>query len=347
MTNELVLYYPKGHEAHFEPGHPERPERIEAIRNALQEAGWWEPFPKLVPMKLPKNLLTRIHTQDYLDTLFYTCKTGERLDADTYTTPESYNLAFNTAGGAINIAKSVWTGESRAGLALTRPPGHHATRNRGMGFCLLNNIAITAEYLLNLEDGIVPKAKKLAIVDIDLHHGNGTQDIFYERDDIFFFSTHQSPLYPGTGQLKETGSGKGEGYNANFPLPPGTGDNGFRTIFDEIIIPLLNNYMPEMLLMSIGFDPHWRDPLGHLVLSAKGYGEIINRMVDWATAKCGGRIALFLEGGYDLEAGAACLQAAVAALLRVEWDDYLGPPPRPEGTSWKPVAREARSIWQV
>ena len=347
MVDELVFYYPKGHEAHYEPGHPERPERIEAVRSALKETGWWDAFPKLDPLELPAGLLERIHTQEYLDTLYKSCKSGFHLDADTYTTPDSYNIALNTAGGAVSIAEAVWTDRSKAGLALTRPPGHHATKNQGMGFCLLNNIAIAAQYILDFDQNLGSSANKLAIVDIDLHHGNGTQDIFWERDDVFFMSTHQSPLYPGTGQLKDTGGGVGEGYNANFPLPPGTGDRGFRVVFEELVIPLMNEYLPEMLMLSIGFDPHWRDPLGHLALSAKGYGEIIKWMVDWADTNCKGRIALFLEGGYDLEAGAACLQAAVAALLGEKWNDYLGSPPRPEGNSWKPVVQEARNIWGI
>lgn len=347
MVNELVFYYPEGHEMHFEPGHPERPERIEAIRTALLEAGWWDAFPKLEPQEPSGELIRKVHDKDYIENLYKSCMSGLRLDADTYTTTSSYQLALNSAGGALSVANSVWIGESRAGLALTRPPGHHATRRQGMGFCLLNNIAIATNYLLNLDAGFGSKANRLAIVDIDLHHGNGTQDIFWERDDVFFFSTHQSPLYPGTGQLKETGGGKGEGYTANFPLPPGTGDTGFRAVFEELVIPLLDKYMPEMLLLSIGFDPHWRDPLGHLVLSAEGFGRIIKWMVDWAGTNCQGRIALFLEGGYDLEAAAACLQAAVAALLGEEWNDYLGPPPRSEGNSWIPVVREARNMWRV
>jgi acetoin utilization deacetylase AcuC-like enzyme len=216
-----------------------------------------------------------------------------------------------------------------------------------MGFCLLNNIALAAEDLIHGDLDRVPNAQRLAIVDLDLHHGNGTQDIFYQRGDVFYISTHQSPFYPGTGSLEETGAGPGAGYTANFPLPPSTGDIGFRAVMQEMILPLLDRFAPQMLLVSVGFDPHWRDPLGHLMLSARGCGELIASLVEWADQNCAGKIALFLEGGYNLEAGAACVQAAVAALLSQSWQDPLGPPPYPEGNSWQVMLRHAREMWNV
>ena len=344
--HDLVFYYPEGHEAHYEPGHPERPERIEVIRESLQKAGWWDNYHHLEPTSLSPEFLSSVHNAEYLAALEAACRQGAHLDADTYTTPASWRLAHNAAGGAVAVAVSVWEGKSKKGLALTRPPGHHATSNRGMGFCLLNNIAIAAEYLITGGGDNGTHAQRLAIVDIDLHHGNGTQDIFWNRGDVLYISTHQSPFYPGTGQSRETGTGRGEGLTANFPLPPGTGDLGFRAFMDELIIPILDRFSPQMLLISIGFDPHWRDPLGHLMLSAQGFGSLIRSLVKFADRNCEGRIALFLEGGYDLDAGAACLQAAVAALLDVEWQDYLGPSPRPEGKSWASPLRDAHDIWE-
>jgi acetoin utilization deacetylase AcuC-like enzyme len=209
-----------------------------------------------------------------------------------------------------------------------------------MGFCLLNNIAVAAEHLV-----CEMSASRLAIVDLDLHHGNGTQEIFWRRGDVFYFSTHQSPFYPGSGSLEETGAGDGLGKTANFPLPPGSGDAAFSEIVNGLILPLLEGFSPEMILVSYGFDPHWRDPLGHLQLSAAGYGQIISSLAGWADDHCEGRIALFLEGGYDLEAAAACSLSVTAALLGEEWQDSLGPSPRQEGRSWQAKVRAARGIW--
>jgi acetoin utilization deacetylase AcuC-like enzyme len=209
-----------------------------------------------------------------------------------------------------------------------------------MGFCLLNNVALATQYLLD-----VCSAERIAIVDIDLHHGNGTQDIFWERGDVFYISTHQSPLYPGSGQLHETGSGAGKDTTANFPLPPASGDQAFKVVADEWILPLLGRFQPEMLLVSFGFDPHWRDPLGHLQLSAAGMYRLIAKMSRWADENCQGRIALALEGGYDLEAAGACACAAVSGLLGIDYSDPLGASPRQEGISWERVLTEAKALW--
>lgn len=339
---DIVFYYPQGHQAHYESGHPERPERVERIRQSIQDAGWWDKYPRLDPLPVPDEVLNAVHSSRYLDDLRRMCQRGLHLDMDTYTTPASWELALKAAGGAIAVVKAVWEGRARCGFALTRPPGHHATREQGMGFCLLNNIALAAQYLIQNEG-----AQRLAIVDLDLHHGNGTQDIFWRRGDVFYISTHQSPLYPGTGSLEEIGAGEGQGTTANFPLPPGSGDEAFKEIMSQMILPLLERFRPEMILVSFGFDPHWRDPLGHLLLSASGYYNLIASLVQLADTHCEGKIALFLEGGYDLEAGAACGQAVVAALLRQAWNDPLGPSPRPEGHSWINVLRRAHEIWGV
>jgi acetoin utilization deacetylase AcuC-like enzyme len=226
-----------------------------------------------------------------------------------------------------------------------------------MGFCLLNNIAIATQALLQPPSGQEAgegdyladrrKAHRLAIVDLDLHHGNGTQDIFWRRDDVLFISVHQSPLFPGTGWYDEIGAGPGEGYTVNIPMPPGTGDAGYEATMIEVILPLLSRYEPEMILVSYGFDPHWRDPLGYLMLSASTYGRLISQLADYVDLHCHGRIALFLEGGYDLEAASACSQAVMAALLGRDFNDPLGPSPRPEGKSWQSVVRQVKEIWHI
>jgi acetoin utilization deacetylase AcuC-like enzyme len=338
--DELLYFYPSGHEAHFEYGHPERPERVEAMRKALAAAGWWDGFRKIDPLIVPGPVLTSVHRPDYLDRLAAFSRVGRRFDADTYLTASSLNLAHKAAGGGVAVAEAVWQGDVRRGYALTRPPGHHATPGRAMGFCLLNNIALAAEYLIQ-----VGGAARVAIVDIDLHHGNGTQDIFWERGDVLFVSTHQFPLYPGTGQLEEIGAKEGEGFTVNLPLPPYSGDFAMAAALETVILPLLDRFSPEMLLVSAGFDPHWRDPLGSLLVSGAGYGATVSALAAWADRECEGRIALFLEGGYDLDAAGVCAQAAVAALLGEAWEDELGPAPLPEENRWRSVLQEARKIW--
>jgi acetoin utilization deacetylase AcuC-like enzyme len=347
IMEDIVYFYPQGHEAHFEHGHPERPERIEAVRGALEDAGWWEDYPHLEPLPLSLDFIGTVHEPAYLALLRQASSKGMRLDMDTYTTPASWQLALNAAGGGVAVARAVWTGESKSGFALTRPPGHHATPSRGMGFCLLNNISIAAEYLIHPPEKGMTNAKRLAIVDLDLHHGNGTQEIFWQRDDVLYISTHQSPLYPGSGAVSEIGAGPGLRYTANIPFPPFTGDEAFLTVMDVIILPLIERYKPEMILVSLGFDSHWCDPLGNLGLCGATYGSLISSLTGWAERNCGGKIALFLEGGYDLDAGRSCAQGTVAALLKKTWTDSLGPSPHRQSDTWKHVLSAARRIWDL
>ncbi|MFZ2098494.1 MAG: histone deacetylase [Anaerolineales bacterium] len=338
---ELSYFYPQGHEYHYEKGHPEKPERVEAIRTALMNAGLWEPYPKVSPIKLSETQLQAVHSLPYLNLLEMTCRRSGHLDLDTYTTPASWDLAQQAAGGAVAIASSIWQGIAKRGFALTRPPGHHATHGQGMGFCLLNNIAIAADYLIKNFG-----AQKLAIVDLDLHHGNGTQDIFWLRDDVFYLSTHQSPFYPGTGRLEDIGEGDGEGWTANFPLPPGSGANAFTSIMDELIIPLLDQRNPQMILVSYGFDPHWLDPLGQLLLTADIYGKLIQKLCSWADTHCHGKIGIFLEGGYDLNAASACSLAIISAMIGKSWSDPF-PCPYEENNAWQYTLKNAHSIWNL
>jgi acetoin utilization deacetylase AcuC-like enzyme len=338
----IAFFYPEGHAQHHFPGHPERPERVEIIRQALEDAGCWKQYPLLQPVEPPGSILKSIHDPAYLEYLKASCRRGERLNPDTYVTPASWELALNAAGGAISVASAVWDRQVKRGFALTRPPGHHATTEMGMGFCLINNVAAAAEYLLK-EAG----AQRLAILDLDLHHGNGTQDIFWKREDVFFLSTHQSPLYPGTGRIQERGKGAGFGTNVNIPLPPGSGDEAFEAVLEQVVLPLLMRYNPEMLLISFGFDTHWMDPLGSLLLSADRYAWMIAQLAAYADQHCQGRIALFLEGGYDLNAASVCSKAVVKALLGQEWNDPLGPSPHLEGQSWQGVVAQIIQVWEL
>ncbi len=348
------LFYPEGHAAHARAGHIERPERAAAVRQVLEDGGWWGRAARLPALPLPFDLLYQVHDPIYIETLQTFSRTGRSLDSDTYTTPASWQAALDAAGGAMAVAQAVWQSDAwddarsprppaLPGFALCRPPGHHATYRRGMGFCLLNNIAIAAQHLRRLSDG----PQRLAIVDLDLHHGNGTQGIFWRRDDVAFLSIHQSPLYPGSGALDERGEGRGAGATVNLPLPPGSGDAAYAAAMEELCLPMLDRWAPDMLLVSFGFDPHWRDPLGGLELSGAGLHRAFVSLRAWAHSRCQGKMALFLEGGYDLDAARACTLAVTAALLDLPYHDPLGPSPQFEGQDWINVLQRAKRIWNV
>lgn len=338
----IAYYYPAGHEAHSQWGHAERPERVETIRQTLVDAGLWQMGLQINPEQIPDAVLNAVHSRTLLDTIRDHGRRQENIDADTYLTKDSWRLALNAAGGAIALARSVWKRQAQVGFALTRPPGHHATRDQAMGFCLLNNIALAAESIIQTES-----AKRLVIVDMDVHHGNGTQDIFWERGDVLFISTHQSPLYPGSGQLNETGAGSGKGTKFNLPLPPFSGDHAFLGAYEEIAPALLDRFQPEMVLVSFGFDAHWKDPLANLVVSASSYGKAVKSLKDWAQKNCAGRIAIILEGGYDLEAASACGLAITQTLLGMEITDAIGQGPQPESETWIPALTKAKEIWKI
>jgi acetoin utilization deacetylase AcuC-like enzyme len=336
----IAFFYPAGHEAHSREGHPERPERVEAIRFSLDEDGIWQKGAQVEADTLSPSDLQTIHTPELLQRVRSHSDQEQDYDLDTYLTRASWQLALSAAGGAAAVARAVWRREADSGFALTRPPGHHATRSAAMGFCLLNNVALAAESLIQGEG-----AKRLAIIDMDVHHGNGTQDIFYERGDVLFISTHQVPLYPGGGQLNERGRGEGEGKTVNIPLPPNSGDLAFATAYQEIIPAVLDRFEPEMLLVSFGFDSHWKDPLANLLVSARGYGEAVKSLRGWAKANASGRIALILEGGYDLDAAAACGLAVTQALRGEKITDRVGPAGEGESEHWKPILNTVKQIW--
>ena len=337
---DLALFYPENHEQHFSPDHPERPERVEAIRAALKGAGLWESAMQVGPAFVPEEVLYAIHSEAHTQNIEAASRRGGHIDADTYVTAASWQLALNAAGGGIAVAEAVYQREAKRGLALSRPPGHHATQDHAMGFCLLNNIALTAEYLLQKTD-----ADRIAILDIDLHHGNGTQDIFYNRGDLFFCSIHQYPLYPMTGQADETGRGEGERTTLNIPFPPYAGDLARITAFDDVILPLFAQFQPDMVLVSAGFDAHWRDPLGHQLSTANGYADLITKVTAFADAHCEGRLAVLLEGGYDIEGGASSCLALTQAMVGQEWEDPVGPSPLPEDDHWMARLKQVKDVW--
>jgi acetoin utilization deacetylase AcuC-like enzyme len=231
---------------------------------------------------------------------------GSWLDPDTWLGPASLAAALASAGGAVAGVEAVLGGEHLSAFSLTRPPGHHATTDRAMGFCLFNNIALGAQAAL--DTGL----ERVAIVDFDVHHGNGTQDIFYARSDVLYMSCHQYPLYPGSGAAGERGVGEGEGFTVNVPMSAGGGQAEYLGVFDEVFLPALAEYRPELLLVSAGFDAHQNDPLAQMELASSDYGLLTRRLRVSAEEHCGGRSAWVLEGGYDLHG----LSESVVAVLK-------------------------------
>jgi acetoin utilization deacetylase AcuC-like enzyme len=274
------------------PNHPERPDRLRASLAALQQSDIWEQLHRIEPIPASTAQLVYVHESTYPEHIKQHCEAEIPLTYDTSVVKASFDIALLSTGGVLRAANAVATGEVKNAFAMVRPPGHHATPNRSMGFCLFNNIAITARYLQR-EHGV----GKVAIVDWDVHHGNGTQDIFYEDESVFFFSIHQSPLYPGTGSSYERGSGKARGTTLNVPMPAGSGDSEYAEIFTDVLIPALQDFSPEFTLISAGFDAHYLDPLAGIELTAAGFSTLTDLILEFAE----GRVISALEGGYSLE----------------------------------------------
>lgn len=307
---------------HDEPTHPENSRRLERTMQHLRETGLLERLESIDARNATTEEIAAVHRPGYIEEIASAAEGRQGwLDMDTYVSPQSYAAALRAAGGLLQAVQLVLQGEVNNAFALVRPPGHHATAGRAMGFCLFNNVAIAARYALR-EFGL----DRVLIVDFDLHHGNGTQDAFYAEPAVLYLSTHQYPYYPGTGHYQESGRGAGQGYTVNVPLPAGVGDLGYRRVFEEILVPVARRYQPELILTSAGYDAHWSDPLGGMLLSVSGYASLTRTLVALAEELCQGRLVLTLEGGYNLEALAASIAATLAVLLGDEQvEDPLGP----------------------
>jgi acetoin utilization deacetylase AcuC-like enzyme len=322
-------------------GHPENQRRLKTILQVLEGHNMLERLTPIRAVPISHERLNRVHEPAYVDHVQRVAqKGGGHLDMDTYVCSASYDAALMAAGGLVEATRVVLDGELDNAFALVRPPGHHALRDRGMGFCLFNNVAIAARYAL-AECGL----ERVLIMDFDVHHGNGTQDEFEADPAVMYISTHQYPYYPGTGHWNETGYGEGEGSIINVPLEGGVGNEGFARIFQEIVAPAAWRFQPQLILVSAGYDAHWDDPLAYMQLSVGGYAAIARALNDLARELCAGRIVFTLEGGYHLDALAYSILNTFAVLLdEADWQlvDPMGPSPRRERPVDDVIARVNR-----
>ncbi len=314
MKRVAYVYHPDYllHSPPFE--HPESPERLLAIDDHLRSSGLLERMLRITPDYADDEDVLRVHDKAYLHQVETACRRGDlTLDAgDTYLNRHSYVTALLSAGGAIAGSGAVASGEADRAFCAIRPPGHHAGRGEGMGFCLINNIAVAARHLQH-RHGV----GKVLIVDWDVHHGNGTQNIFYDDPSVFFFSIHEHPtfLYPGTGRRWEIGTGQGEGTTLNTPMAPGAGDDEYRATFEQLLLPAVERFRPEIVLVSAGFDAHRDDPLADIQLTDEGFRFMTRTVVELAEQYCGGKVVSLLEGGYEIASLTSCIEIHIRELI--------------------------------
>lgn len=311
VYSPLYLLHNKGIE------HPESPQRLAGLVKRLQNSSFANELEWLDPREVEEDSLLKVHSKSYVNVVrLLAFMGGGWLDEDTFVSARSFDIALLAVGGAIRAIEYAWkTGQHS--FALIRPPGHHASYDKGAGFCLFNNIACAIRYAQE-HLGL----RKVLIVDWDLHHGNGTQDIFYKDSSVLYFSLHQYPWYPGTGKVEEIGEGEGRGYTVNVPLPAGCGDEEYISVFEEVLRPLARRFAPDLMAVSAGFDAHFADPLGGMLVSPYGYAMMTRILKELNEELCEGGIFLVLEGGYNLDGLLASVQAVIGELLGVPLSLY-------------------------
>jgi acetoin utilization deacetylase AcuC-like enzyme len=322
MTTALI-YDPIFLEHITPPNHPDQPERLQMAMNVLQALNWLERdgLVLLAPRAASEDELAAVHERGYIREVEGAArKVAEehagggrktrRFATDTYVSAKSYEAAIKAAGAPLTAIDAIMKGEVDNAYCLVRPPGHHAVAEAAMGFCLFNNVAVAARYAID-HYGL----ERVMIIDFDVHHGNGTQEMFYNDPRVLYFSTHQAPFYPGTGLADERGEGEGEGTTINVPLPASTGYETFEPVFRQVMAPAADRFDPQLMLVSAGFDAHWDDPLGGLNLSTAGFAQLMNVIIEEARFLCNGRLVLVQEGGYSLDAMSACVATCINLLL--------------------------------
>jgi len=316
-STRTTIVWSEAYLDHETESHPESPDRWVAIDRALRAAGLFDVLPLLTPSPATLEQVLAVHSSRLVERIR---DIGERgggwLDPDTWVSPLSWETALLAAGGACDAVDAVMEGRAPRAFSLARPPGHHAEPHRAMGFCLLNSVAIAARHA-QAAHGI----QRVAIVDWDVHHGNGTQAIFWEDPSVLFISLHQFPFYPGSGSRAETGGGEGTGTTINIPLPAGTGEDVYLAAMDDLVLPALRAFAPELILVSAGYDAHEDDPLAMMRLRTESFGLFAERLRDAAEELCGGKLVLVLEGGYNLNALGDSVVATIEALDRSRNDD--------------------------
>lgn len=335
MTVPLLVFADAEHDEHDTPEwHPEHRGRLDAALRGITEAGLDEAVGWRTPEPVRLTDLVRVHHPDYLDRLQEFCENGGgNLDADTVATAGSWDTARRAAGAVVGAIDALRAGECDVAFAAGRPPGHHAVPGGAMGFCLFNNVSVGAAKL-------AAAGERVAIVDWDVHHGNGTQDIFYNDPNVLYVSTHQAPAYPGTGMLRERGDGAGHGTTLNLPFPADTAGNTYREAFDELIIPVIERFNPDWLFISAGFDAHRDDPLAEMGLTSADYGDFAVRLQRLVPAH---RLMVVLEGGYNLQA----LTRSVGATMSALTGGAYRPEPASGGEVGRPTVLAARQLWEV
>jgi acetoin utilization deacetylase AcuC-like enzyme len=314
--------------AHDTGGHPERAERIVAIERELEARGWLGYRREEAPA-VSRKVLEAVHARDYVDAIERICaEGGGMLDLDTVASPGSWEAALHAAGGPVRAVDELLGGQSGPAFCALRPPGHHAEVARAMGFCLFNNVAVAARHALDAHG-----VERVLVLDWDVHHGNGTNDIFYDTEEVLYMSIHESPLYPGTGALTENGAGPGEGFTINLPVPGGSGDDEWLALVQHVVAPVARAYSPVLVFVSAGFDAHRDDPLADCRLTESSYAAMAATMRAVAS-ELDAPLVIVLEGGYDLSA----LARSVAATMEAA----AGDPPPPEAAP-APVSDRARS----
>jgi acetoin utilization deacetylase AcuC-like enzyme len=319
MTTGLV--YDPIYLEHDTGDHVENPRRLVDAMSYLKETGIKERLISLPARPASLEELEMIHAPEYVSYVKSKAENGGGwLDPDTVMSPKSYEAALYAAGGVLVAVEAVIKGKVDNAFALVRPPGHHAVRDRAMGFCIFNNVAIAGEFALSKFN-----LNRVLIADFDVHHGNGTQDAFYADPKVLYFSTHQYPFYPGTGWMDEIGTGAGEGTTVNFPMAAGWGDEEYLRAFNEVLVPVARRFQPELILVSAGFDPHWADHLATMKVTITGFAQMATILKELAAELCQGRLVFTLEGGYNLRVVASSIKATFDVLLgNLEIDDHLG-----------------------
>lgn len=296
---------------HDYPGHPESAQRLLAVMAYLDKSKLLDRLTHMPSREATREELMRCHHPRHIERVEEISRRGGgMLDADTYTNPFSYEAAVRAAGGLVDLTMAVLDGTLDNGFALVRPPGHHATPIRAMGFCLFSTVAIAAR-AARFDKGL----ERVAIVDFDVHHGNGTQDVLIEDSTALFVSSHEYPYYPGTGAIDEIGQGLAKGSIVNIPVAMGVGDTGYKQLYSQVVFPILRRFQPQLILVSAGFDAHWNDPLANIGLSLTGYHWLCRGLIDLAAELCQGRIVFSLEGGYNLDVLALGVGNVFRALL--------------------------------